>query len=586
MSQEIFLPIVEKAGPVESRRIAIDPVTRIEGHLRIEVQVLNGRVTDAWSTGTMFRGLELILKGRDPREAWLLAQRICGVCTTVHAICSVRAVEDALGITVPDNARLVRNLIEGAQFIQDHVIHFYHLHAPDWIDVLNALEADPADASDLARSISDWPQSSPEYFAGVRQRLQTFVDSGQLGIFGNAYWGHPSYKLPPAGNLVGVAHYLEALDWQREYIKVHALLGGKNPHPQSYLVGGMSLPVSPTHADAVNPARIVHLRNLTAQALEFVRQVYLPDLLLVGSFYPEWAELGASPGHYMSYGDFPADTSGALSSLWLPRGIVLNDDIYSAPQGLNPDQIREYIAHSWYRYSKGESAGLHPREGETLANYTGPKPPYDWLDTNKYSWLKAPRYNELPMEVGPLARMAVAYAAGHTRVRQEIDGALAQLGLGPQALFSTLGRVLARGIETLLIAEQKQTWIDELEANMLGGQLEIHNGARWDPSTWPAEAAGWGSTEAPRGGLSHWVRIKNGKLDHYQAVVPTTWNGSPRDAAGRRGPWEEALIGTPVADPEQPLEVLRTVHSFDPCMACAVHLVDGRTGERTRVEDV
>jgi Ni,Fe-hydrogenase I large subunit len=588
MSQEIFLPVVENAGPPElwPRRIAIDPVTRIEGHLRIEVRVENGRVTDAWSTGTMFRGLELILKGRDPREAWLLAQRICGVCTTVHAIASVRAVENALGIKVPDNARLMRNLIEGAQFIQDHVIHFYHLHAPDWIDVVNALSADPTDTSDLARSVSDWPKSSPEYFAGVRKRLQTFVDSGQLGIFGNAYWGHPSYRLPPAGNLLAVAHYLEALDWQQEYIKVHALLGGKNPHPQSYMVGGMTLPVDPNQADAVNPTRIAQLRNLTKLALDFVRQVYIPDLLLVGSFYSEWTEQGAGHGHYLSYGDFPSDTSGAVSALWMPRGIVLNDELYSAPQALDPERISEYITHSWYSYSRGESTGLHPRNGETLANYSGPTPPFSFIETDKYSWLKAPRYNDLPMEVGPLARMVVAYAAGHTRVRQEIDGALAALSLKPQALFSTLGRVVARGIETLLIAEQMNVWIDELEANMLGGRLEIHNGTRWYPTTWPAEASGWGSTEAPRGGLSHWVRIKNGKLEHYQAVVPTTWNGSPRDAGGRRGPWEEALIGTPVADPEQPLEVLRTVHSFDPCMACAVHLVDGRTGETTRVENV
>jgi hydrogenase large subunit len=566
------------------RKIAIDPVTRIEGHLRIEVQVEDGVVTDAWSSGTMFRGLELILRGRDPREAWLLAQRICGVCTTVHAICSVRAVENALGIVIPDNARLIRNLIEGAQFIQDHVIHFYHLHAPDWVDVLNALLADPASTSDLARSISDWPNSSPSYFQQVRERLQTFVDSGQLGIFGNAYWGHPSYLLPPEGNLLAVAHYLEALDWQREYIRVHALLGGKNPHPQSYLVGGMSLPVDPNQPDAVNPSRIAQLRNLAARALEFVSQVYLPDLLLVGSFYKEWAELGAGPGHYLAYGDFPNDTSGAPSALWLPRGLVLNDDVNAPPQSLNPDQIREYIAHSWYTYSQGDSAGLHPSQGETRPSYTGPQPPFEFLDTSKYSWLKSPRYNDLPMEVGPLARMAVAYAAGHTRARKVIDGALGGLGLGSRALFSTLGRVLARAVETLLIAEQMGTWIGELEANMAGGRLDIHNGARWDPATWPSEAVGWGSTEAPRGGLAHWVRIRNGQIDHYQAVVPTTWNGSPRDAQGQRGPWEEALLGTPVADPDQPLEVLRTVHSFDPCMSCAVHLVDSHTGERTRVE--
>jgi [NiFe] hydrogenase large subunit/hydrogenase large subunit len=453
------------------------------------------------------------------------------------------------------------------------------------VDVVNALSADPAETSDLARSISDWPQAGPSHFAGVRERLQTFVDSGQLGIFGNAYWGHPSYRLPPEGNLLAVAHYMEALDWQREYIKVHALLGGKNPHPQSYLVGGMSLPVDPNQPDAVNPSRIAQLRNLATRALQFVRQVYLPDLLLVASFYDQWASLGAGPGHYLSYGDFPGDTSGALSALWLPRGVVFNEDLSSRPQALDPERIREYIAHSWYTYAQGDSTGLHPEQGETQPNYTGPQPPFDFLDTgSKYSWLKSPRYHEQPMEVGPLARMVVAYASGHTRARQIIDQSLASLGLATPALFSTLGRVLARGVETLLIAEQMTAWIDELEANMQSGRFEIHNGTRWDPATWPAEATGWGSTEAPRGGLAHWVRIQNGQIEHYQAVVPTTWNGSPRDASGQRGPWEEALIGTPVADPEQPLEVLRTVHSFDPCMACAVHLVDPRTGERTRIE--
>jgi [NiFe] hydrogenase large subunit/hydrogenase large subunit len=347
----------------------------------------------------------------------------------------------------------------------------------------------------------------------------------------------------------------------------------------------MSLPVDPNKADAVNPARITQLRNLAARAVQFVSQVYIPDLLLVGSFYGEWANLGAGPGNYLSYGDFPADTSGALSALWLPRGIVLNDNLGSPPQPLNPDRIREYVAHSWYAYSGGDSTGLHPRQGETQANYSGPEPPFEFLNTDgKYSWLKAPRYDDLPMEVGPLARMVVAYAAGHARVREAIDQALGSLGLGTQALFSTLGRVLARGIETLLIAEQMESWITELEANMSGGRLEIHNGTRWDPATWPSEAVGWGSTEAPRGGLGHWVRIRDGQIEHYQAVVPTTWNGSPRDAAGQRGPWEEALIGTPVADPDQPLEVLRTVHSFDPYMACAVHLVDRHSSERTRIE--
>jgi hydrogenase large subunit len=489
----------------------------------------------------------------------------------------VRAVENALGISIPDNARIVRNLLEGAQFIHDHVIHFYHLHGPDWVDVVDALSADPVATSNLARSVSDWPQSSPEHFEGVRDRLQTYVDSGQLGIFANGYWGHPSYRLPSEANLLVLAHYLEALNWQREVIKIHAILGGKSPHPQTYLVGGMAMPVDRDSPDAINPGRIAQLRSLAAQALDFASKVLLPDLLLVASFYDEWAGLGAGPGSYMSVGDFPTDTSAHPSALWLPRGVVFGNDIASPPEPLDQLRISEYATHSWYTYPAPDSA-LHPSEGMTQPNYTGPEPPYEFLNTDaKYSWLKAPRYDNAPMEVGPLARMLVAYAAGHMRVRQEVNRVLATLGHDVSSLFSTLGRVTARGIETLLIAEQLSSWIDELEDSMNGGQLAIHNGERWHPSTWPTEARGWGTTEAPRGALGHWIHILNGQIQHYQAVVPTTWNGSPRDAQGRRGPWEEALIGTPVADLERPVEILRTIHSFDPCMACAVHVVDART---------
>jgi hydrogenase large subunit len=591
MTERVYLPLVARGDEgvstdpkTKKNKIVIDPITRIEGHLRVEVEVKGDQVADAWSAGTMFRGIELVLQGRDPRDAWLYTQRICGVCTTVHAICSVRAVENALGIAIPDNARLIRNLIEGVQFVQDHVIHFYHLHAPDWVDIVDALSADPAATSQLAQSVSPRQGATTAYFQSVQQRLQAFVDSGQLGIFANAYWGHPAYKLPSEGNLLAVAHYLEALDWQREAIKIQAILGGKNPHPQTYLVGGMALPVSQNSPDALNLSKIAQMRSIAQQALDFVQQVYLSDLLLVGSYYKEWANLGSSPGHYLSYGDFPTDTSGDPSALWLPRGVVFDNDL-SAVQPLDHRLIQEYVAHSWYNYRGGDDIGLHPSAGETQPNFTGPNPPYDLLDTDsKYSWLKAPRYDGLPMEVGPLARMVVAYASGHTGVRDAVDATLGTLGLGPEALFSTLGRVAARGIETLLIAQQMLGWIDELEANIRAGRTEIHNGTLWDPATWPAEATGWGSTEAPRGGLGHWVQIQNGQIANYQTVVPTTWNGSPRDASGQRGVWEHALIGTPVADPEQPLEILRTVHSFDPCMACAVHILDADQREVTRVD--
>jgi [NiFe] hydrogenase large subunit/hydrogenase large subunit len=499
----------------------------------------------------------------------------------------VRAVENALGITIPDNARILRNLLEGAQFVQDHVIHFYHLHALDWVDIVSALAADPASTSELARSISNWPNSSPGYFAGVRDRLQTFVDSGQLGIFANAYWSHSSYKLPPEANLLAVAHYLEALDWQREIIRMHAILGGKNPHPQTYLVGGMALPVDPNSQHAINPQRIAELRSLAAQALAFVQQVYLPDLLLVASHYKEWAGLGEGVGNFLAYGDFPEDTGGSPDSLWLPQGLVLNKNLDAPPYPLDHTQIGEYVTRSWYTYSEGDHVAKHPWDGETEWNYTGPQPPFEFLDTSgKYSWLKAPRYNGTPMEVGPLARMVVAYAAGHTRVRELVGQALSHLGLGAEALFSTLGRVAARGIETLVIAEKMETWISELEANMNSGNLAIHNGTFWDPSTWPSQTMGWGITEAPRGALGHWVEIQNGTIANYQCVVPSTWNGSPRDALGQRGPWEEALIGTPVADPEKPVEVLRTIHSFDPCMACAVHVMDADRREITSIRIV
>jgi hydrogenase large subunit len=494
----------------------------------------------------------------------------------------VRAVENALGITIPDNARLLRSLLEGAQFIQDHVVHFYHLHALDWVDIVSALSADAASTSTLQQSISNWPNSSPTYFQGVKQRLANFVNSGQLGLFANGYWGHPAYKLPPEANLMAAAHYLEALDWQREYIKFHALLGGKNPHPQTYLVGGMAIPMNTSGNIGVTPGTIAQLKALSDQAITFVNQVYIPDLLAIASFYKEWGSIGTGHGNYLAYGDWPAKTgsSYAWGSQWLPRGVVLNQNLGTPPQVLDHTKISEQVTRSWYN----GTASLHPWAGETQPNYTGPTPPFEYLNLDqKYSWLKTPRYNGLPMEVGPLARMVVAYAAGQTQVRQEVDRVLNALGLGPQALFSTLGRVAARGIETLLLARQMPLWLDELQANLTGGDLTIHNGTKWDPATWPLECQGWGATEAPRGALGHWIRIKNRQIENYQAVVATTWNGSPRDGQGQRGIFEEALLNTPVADPARPLEILRTIHSFDPCMACAVHVFDPRGQEITQV---
>ncbi len=487
----------------------------------------------------------------------------------------MRAVEDALKIHIPSNARLIRNIIEAIQYVQDHVVHFYHLHALDWVDIVSALDADPEATSKLAQSISDWPKSSADYFRGVQERIKNFVGSGQLGIFANAYWGHPAYKLPPEANLMAVAHYLEALDWQREVIKAHAILGTKNPHLQTYLVGGMANAINPNSTAALNADKIAWLLDLFRKAKEFVNKVYLPDVLAVAPFYLEWAGMGEGLGNFLSYGDFPltdAVTDGP-GELFIPRGIILNRDL-SKVHPLDEALITEYVTHSWYSYAD-ESKGLHPRQGETTANYTGPTPPFDFVDTEKkYTWLKAPRYDDKAMEVGPLARMLIAYASGHERVKFWVDAVLSKLGVGPEVLFSTLGRTAARCVETVVIAEKLEEWTMELAGNIGRGDYQVHELAHWDPATWPQEAIGWGWSEAPRGALGHWIHIKDGKIANYQAIVPSTWNGSPQDAKGLPGAYEASLVGTPLEDPEKPVEVLRTIHSFDPCMACAVHLLD------------
>ncbi|MFA7405108.1 MAG: nickel-dependent hydrogenase large subunit [Pelobacteraceae bacterium] len=561
-------------------RIVVDPITRIEGHLRIEAEIEGGFIKDAWSSATMFRGIEKILKGRDPRDAWFWTQRFCGVCTTVHSIASIRAVEDALKIKIPPNAQLIRNIIMGIQNVQDHVIHFYHLHALDWVDITSGLKADPVKTAALAASLSDWPNNSATYFKGVQDKVKAFVASGRLGPFANAYWGHPAYKLPPEANLMATAHYLEALEWQKDVIKIHAILGSKNPHPQTFLVGGMSIPIDPDSQNALNADKLIEIKRLLKKAQDFVEKVYIPDLLAVASFYKEWAGIGEGVGNYLSYGEFP-DASG---NLWFPAGAILNKDL-SKVIPVDQGKIAEYVDHSWFDNSAGVGKGLHPFEGETEARYTGPKPPYQNLDTNaKYSFVKSPRYEEKSMEVGPLARILVAYASGHKETKAVVDLVLGKLGVGAPALFSTLGRTAARGIDCLLVAQQTPKWLDELIGNISKGDYRIHNNESWDPATWPAEAKGYGFHEAPRGALGHWIKIKDQKILNYQAVVPSTWNASPRDAKGQRGPYEAALVGTPVADINKPLEILRTIHSFDPCLACAVHVMDVNGNEMVKVK--
>jgi len=558
------------------KRIVVDPITRIEGHLRVEIEVKNGKITDAYSSGTMVRGMEIILKGRDPRDAWAFTERVCGVCTTVHALASVRTVEDALGIIVPPNADLIRNLMFCAQMMQDHVVHFYHLHALDWVDVVSALSADPKGTSALAQSISHWPKSSVGYFSDVQKRIKKFVDSGQLGIFANGYWGHPAYKLPPEANLMAVAHYLEALEWQKEIVKVHAIFGGKNPHP-NYLVGGVPVSVNLDEVNALNAERFAYVKKLLDDAKTFIDQVYIPDLLAIAGFYKDWGAIGGGLENYLAYGDLPTNGYGDVSSYKFPRGIIMGRDLSTVHEvdTKDPDQIKEYIAHSYYDYDTGDASAKHPWEGQTNLNYTGPKPPYDQLNVeDKYSWLKTPRWKGNAMEVGPLARMLVGYASGRDEYKEVVEWALGKLDVPVQALFSTLGRTAARGLESVLVSKWALEFFDSLIANIKNGDSRMHTDYRWKPESWPQEAKGVGMTEAPRGALAHWIVIKDKKIENYQLVVPSTWNASPRDEKGQMSAYESSLIGTPVADPEQPLELIRTIHSFDPCLACAVHVYD------------
>jgi hydrogenase large subunit len=572
-----------------AQRLVIDPITRIEGHLRIEAE-LDGsnKVSQAYSSGTMVRGIEIILKGRDPREAWAFTQRACGVCTTVHSFASIRAVEDALDIRIPKNANLIRNLMIGQQYVHDHVMHFYHLHALDFVDIVAALKADPAETSRIAQSISAWPKSSPGYFSDIQSKVQAIVDSGQLSLFANAYWGHPAYKLPPEVNLLAVAHYLEALDWQKDVVAVHTIFGGKNPHP-NFLVGGVPVAIDINSDEALNADRLSIVGTAIQKMVDFVDQVYIPDLLAIAPYYKEYAGLGEGLGNFLTWGEFPADDINDLSGLLVPRGAILNRDLSHVvePDPKDFEQVKEYVAHSWYDYQAGDETGLHPWNGETDLNYTGPKPPYDFLEVeNKYSWLKAPRWKDTPMEVGPLARVLMMYASGHEQTQALVKAVLSALDAPVEAVFSTLGRTAARGIETKVFADALGGWYSDLLANIASGDQQNFNGDRWEPGTWPRHAEGFGFTEAPRGALGHWVVIDSGSIQNYQLVVPTTWNASPRDAQGQAGAYEASLVGTPLAVPDQPLEILRTIHSFDPCMACAIHMVDAEGKPLTEVSSV
>ena len=534
-------------------RIVIDPVTRIEGHLKIEVELSGDRVVDAWSSGTLFRGIELILKGRQPQDAWLITQRLCGVCTHVHAVASVRCVEDSGRVAVPANARILRNLLMGTQWIHDHPIHFYHLHGVDWVDVPSALSGDPAATAALAKQVS--PNAPTIDFAATKNTLAASTKNGQLGPFAGGYAGHPSYALSPEENLLLVAHYLLAIRQQTKAARMHALFGAKNPHLQSLQVGGL------TCKNELTAAHITEFKTLLTDMRDFIRNVYLPDVALVASRYKDWASIGGF-GNYLAYGEFP-ETEVEPDSFLFPRGIISDRDL-ADPRPVNMGYVYEHVRHSWYEGNTPD----HPAVGKTNPKQTG----YDTAD--RYSWLKAPRYGGEPMEVGPLARVLVAYAKGIALVKSAVDQFLSSTGLTAAALHSTLGRVAARALESQVVADAMDGWVGQLQV----GQPLSTTG------TIPAKGMGMGLSEAPRGALGHWIDMVDGKISNYQMVVPSTWNLGPRCAAGKRGPVEEALIGTKVADPARPIEVLRVIHSYDPCLACAVHVLDSSRGRTFTVQ--
>jgi hydrogenase large subunit len=580
------------------KRVVVDPVTRIEGHMRCEVNVdENNIIRNAVSTGTMWRGLEVILRGRDPRDAWAFTQRICGVCTGTHALTSVRAVEDALNIQIPENANSIRNMMQLALQVHDHLVHFYHLHALDWVNPVNALKADPKATSELQQKVSPrHALSSPGYFRDIQNRLKKFVESGQLGPFKNGYWTNPAYLLPPEVDLMAVTHYLEALDFQKEIVKIRTIFGGKDPHP-NWLVGGVPCPINLDGVGSVGALNMVNLNQISSiidQSRAFISNVYVPDLLAIASFYKGWSYGGGlSSMNVLSYGDIPDRANDyTASNLMMPRGAIINGNLKEVHEVdlRDPEEIQEFVPHSWYKYPD-ESKGLHPWDGVTEANFQlgaktkGTKTDIREIDESaKYSWIKAPRWKGHAMEVGPLARYIIGYAKGDKEITEQINFVLKTLDVPVTALFSTLGRTAARGLEAQWAADKMRYFMDKMIANIKAGDTATANVDSWDPQTWPAETKGVGFTEAPRGALGHWIRIKDTRIANYQCVVPTTWNGSPRDQQGNIGAFEASLMNTKVERPEEPVEILRTLHSFDPCLACSTHVMSEDGQELAKVK--
>jgi hydrogenase large subunit len=562
-------------------RITVDPITRIEGHLRIDVEVDRGKVQNSWSSGQMWRGIEKILEGRDPRDAWVFTQRICGVCTTVHAIASVRSVENALGINPPLNAQLIRNLLISAHALHDHIVHFYHLSALDWVDVVSALDGNPRTTSRLAESLSAWPHNGEKDLAAVKAKLADFVSKGQLGIFTNGYWGHPAMDLPPDVNLLAVSHYLQALEAQKTANKVVTLLGSKTPNIQNLAVGGVANAINLDNEATLNMAKLYQIKNYLDEVKAFVDQVYFTDVAAIGAMYAPWLGYGAGVTNYLSVPDMPLNTEG--TEFGMPGGVIMDADlgsyrpISSFNDGLFRDNVAESIAHSWYDGDWEK----HPWEEDTVPAYT------DFDPDGSYSWVKAPRFEGKPMQVGPLAQVLGALAAGDEVTTKfaleflDVAGSVAGAKLTPAVLHSTLGRHAARAIRARVIAHQALSHWEALLGNIASGDTEI-----FTPFEFPkGEIQGFGFHEAPRGTLSHWCVIEDGKIKNYQCVVPSTWNAGPRDGADQMGPYEASLVGNPIADEERPLEVLRTIHSFDPCLACAIHThdPDGKEISKVRV---
>lgn len=521
-------------------RTVIDPVTRIEGHLRVEIEVENGVVTDAWASGGLYRGMETVLLDRAPEDAYYIAQRICGVCPISHGHASTMSAESALGIKIPNNARIIRNIIEGAEALHSHVLWFYTLTALDYVDVSSALKADIGKTYELAKAAG----TRPADFKAIQERLAKFVEGGKLSIFSQAWFGHPTYKLPPELNLIAVAHYLEALTIQGDAAEIIAIMGGKFPHFMTSIPGGTAW--VPTE-DKIS--RIVYR---LAKVKAFIDEAMIPDTLAIAAFYKDALGYGKGVGNFLSWGVYE-DASFDPKKRFMPRGAIFakNGLTVSDPKQEN---LAEYVDHSWYDQAED---GLNPAQGKTHMAFS------EYSTDKQYSWVKAPRLDGEPMEAGPLSRMLVAYLSGNEAVKTIVDGALAALGTPGKpapatALVSLLGRVAARNLEAKVIADQMVVWMTELIEALKGGDSKFFEPAR------AADGSGAGLWEAPRGALGHWMTVKGGKISAYQAITPSTWDMSPRDKAGKRGPLEEALVGAPIMDAEKPMEALRIVHSFDP----------------------